>query len=43
MKARATARDEEEDLSPLPEHGSWVCGSCRRAFALRFLGLEVAT
>jgi transposase-like protein len=43
----------EEDLRPLPPeslragqtqqaHGSWLCGSCRRAFALRFIGLQVA-
>jgi len=33
----------EEDLRPLVEHGQWLCGSCRRVFALRFLGMEVST
>ena len=32
----------EEDLRPHGEkHGEWLCGSCTRAFALRFLGMEV--
>ncbi|WP_344606686.1 hypothetical protein [Sporichthya brevicatena] len=29
----------EETLRPLETHGQWACASCRRAFALRFLGL----
>ncbi|MFC1416284.1 hypothetical protein [Streptacidiphilus cavernicola] len=31
----------DEDLRPSTEggHGSWECGSCRRAFQLKFLGL----
>jgi ribosomal protein L37AE/L43A len=32
----------EEDLRPHGEkHGEWVCGSCRRAFALRSVRAEV--
>jgi ribosomal protein L37AE/L43A len=31
----------EEDIRPLGErHGDWVCGSCRRAWALRSLRAE---
>jgi ribosomal protein L37AE/L43A len=29
----------EEDLRPMETHGTWGCGSCRRVFALRFVGL----
>ncbi|WP_156870085.1 transposase [Sporichthya polymorpha] len=29
----------EETLRPLETHGQWACASCRRAFALKFLGL----
>lgn len=35
----------DEDLRPEDvdgEHGGWLCGSCRRVFALRFVGLEVS-
>jgi ribosomal protein L37AE/L43A len=32
----------EENLRPLETHGQWFCGSCRRAFALKFLGLSVS-
>ena len=32
----------DEDLRPHGEkHGEWVCGSCRRAFALRSVRTEV--
>ena len=31
----------EEDLRPLETHGQWLCGSCRRGFAVRFLGLSL--
>jgi ribosomal protein L37AE/L43A len=30
----------DEELRPLESHGQWVCKSCRRAFALKFLGLS---
>lgn len=29
----------EENLRPLEAHGQWSCLSCRRAFAVKFLGL----
>jgi hypothetical protein len=29
----------EEDIRPADKHGEWTCASCRRAWALRFLGL----
>ncbi|WP_328563363.1 hypothetical protein [Streptomyces coelicoflavus] len=30
----------DEDLRPGEEgHGAWECGSCNRAFQLKFLGL----
>ncbi|HET9871342.1 MAG TPA: hypothetical protein VFP89_01935 [Propionibacteriaceae bacterium] len=36
----------EEDLRPHEHesapHGAWLCGSCRRVFALRMLGLELS-
>ena len=33
----------EEDLRPLEDRtAQWLCGSCRRAFALRFIGMEVS-
>lgn len=31
----------DEDLQPQEEHGAWLCGSCRRAFVLRFIGIGV--
>jgi transposase-like protein len=34
----------DEDLRPLDaEPGRFTCASCRRAFALRFLGVGVGT
>ena len=33
----------EEDLRPLETHGQWLCASCRRAFALKFLGLSLGS
>ncbi len=30
----------EENLRPLETHGQWACLSCRRAFAVKFLGLS---
>ncbi|WP_367186623.1 Insertion element protein [Sporichthya sp.] len=33
----------EEDLRPLETHGQWMCTSCRRAFALKFLGLTTGS
>ncbi|GAA4973419.1 hypothetical protein GCM10023205_44870 [Yinghuangia aomiensis] len=30
----------DEDLRPHEEgHGAWLCGACRRAFSLKYLGL----
>jgi ribosomal protein L37AE/L43A len=30
----------DEDLRPFGEkHGEWRCGSCRRVYALRYVGL----
>ncbi|MEU8137178.1 hypothetical protein [Streptodolium elevatio] len=30
----------DEDLRPHEEgHGAWLCGACRRAFTLKYLGL----
>ncbi|UGQ15715.1 hypothetical protein LO772_09285 [Yinghuangia sp. ASG 101] len=33
----------DEDLRPHEAgHGAWLCGACRRAFTLKFLGLVFA-
>ena len=29
----------EEDLRPQEGHGTWGCGSCRRVFTVKFVGL----
>ena len=32
----------DEDLRPHEAgHGAWLCGACRRAFTLKFLGLDL--
>lgn len=35
----------DEDLRPHEDpagpHGAWLCGSCRRVFSLKFVGLAV--
>ncbi|MFB9909227.1 Insertion element protein [Allokutzneria oryzae] len=34
----------EEDLRPEPEpHGAWLCGGCRRVFAVKYVGLSSTT
>ena len=34
----------DEDLRPHEDgHGTWLCGACRRVFAVRLVGLAVPT
>jgi transposase-like protein len=34
----------DEDLRPEEEpHAAWLCGSCRRVFTVKFVGLNLPT